>query len=173
MLPGDVLLRHFRKWMYHGGIGSCTLLSLMYSCYDSLYTDNYLFIPFCKAVCTYLILAYMYHRKLKHKLIQFAEDSIKQNAAKVAVQVQRHAAGGLPRTVAVVSLNVAVWAWSVLRQRPTAASWRKTTKSTTILLTTPKGDNTYPPPHALLNLLTRLHYTSLFVPLWIIIIFII
>ena len=68
------------------------------------------------------ILAYMYHRKIKHKLVQFAEDSIRQNAVQVAVQVQRHAAGGLPRTVALVSLNVAVWAWSVLRQRPTAAS---------------------------------------------------
>ena len=30
-LTGDTLLRHFRKGMYHGGIGSCTLLSLMYS----------------------------------------------------------------------------------------------------------------------------------------------
>ena len=33
MLTGNVLLRHFRKGMYHGGIGSCTLLSLMYSWY--------------------------------------------------------------------------------------------------------------------------------------------
>ena len=35
MLMGDALLcHHFRKGMYHGGIGSCTLLSLMYSCYS-------------------------------------------------------------------------------------------------------------------------------------------
>ena len=31
MLKGDALLRHFRKKMYHSRIGSCTLLSLMYS----------------------------------------------------------------------------------------------------------------------------------------------
>ena len=31
MLMGDALLRHFRKGMYYGRIGSCTLLSLMYS----------------------------------------------------------------------------------------------------------------------------------------------
>ena len=35
MLMHDVL-RHFRKGMYHGGIGSCTLLSLMYSCDNTL-----------------------------------------------------------------------------------------------------------------------------------------
>ena len=110
-------------------------------------TIIYLFL-FVRQCARTHILAYMYNRKIKHKLVQFGEDSSKQNAAQVAVQVQRHAAGGLPRTVADVSLNVVVWAWSVLRQRPTAASWRKTTKSTTILLTTPKGDNTYPPPHA-------------------------
>ena len=33
MLTCDVLLRHFRKQKFHGGIGGCTLLSLMYSCY--------------------------------------------------------------------------------------------------------------------------------------------
>ena len=33
MLTSDVLLRHFRKGMHQGGIGSCTLLSLMYSWY--------------------------------------------------------------------------------------------------------------------------------------------
>ena len=32
MLTGDALLHHFRKGMYHSRIGSCTLLSLMYSC---------------------------------------------------------------------------------------------------------------------------------------------
>ena len=31
MMTGDALLRHSTKGMYHGGIGSCTLLSLMYS----------------------------------------------------------------------------------------------------------------------------------------------
>ena len=31
MLTGDALLRHFRKGMYHDGIGGSTLLSLMYS----------------------------------------------------------------------------------------------------------------------------------------------
>ena len=31
MLTGNMLLRHFGKGLYHGGIGSCTLLSLMYS----------------------------------------------------------------------------------------------------------------------------------------------
>ena len=38
MLTGDALLHHFRKGMYHGGIGSCTLLSLMYSCAHALVT---------------------------------------------------------------------------------------------------------------------------------------
>ena len=33
MLIGDALLRHVRKEMYHGRIGSSTLLSLMYSWY--------------------------------------------------------------------------------------------------------------------------------------------
>ena len=33
MLTGDALLRHYRKGMYHVGIGSYTLLSLMYSWY--------------------------------------------------------------------------------------------------------------------------------------------
>ena len=31
LLTGDVLLRHFRKGIYHVAIGSCALLSLMYS----------------------------------------------------------------------------------------------------------------------------------------------
>ena len=31
MLTGDVSLRHFRKGMYHCRIGSCALLSLLYS----------------------------------------------------------------------------------------------------------------------------------------------
>ena len=31
MLTSDTLLHHFRTGMYHSGIGSCTLLSLMYS----------------------------------------------------------------------------------------------------------------------------------------------
>ena len=36
MLTCDVLLHHFRKRMFLGGIGSCTLLSLVYSCLYSL-----------------------------------------------------------------------------------------------------------------------------------------
>ena len=36
LLTGDALLRHFRKGMYHGGIGSCALLSLMYSWCDTM-----------------------------------------------------------------------------------------------------------------------------------------
>ena len=31
MLTRDTLLCHFRKRLYHGGIGGCALLSLMYS----------------------------------------------------------------------------------------------------------------------------------------------
>ena len=31
MLMNDTLLRHFRTGMYHGGIGSCTLVFLVYS----------------------------------------------------------------------------------------------------------------------------------------------
>ena len=33
MLMRDALLCHFGKRMYHGGIGGCALLSLMYSSY--------------------------------------------------------------------------------------------------------------------------------------------
>ena len=51
MLAGDVLLCHFRKGMYHGRIGSCTLLSLMYSC--------------CRAVT---LLAYHFCTLLLHRL---------------------------------------------------------------------------------------------------------
>ena len=34
MLKGGMLLRHFRKGMYHSRIGSCAFLFLMYSCPD-------------------------------------------------------------------------------------------------------------------------------------------
>ena len=36
MLMRGALLCHFRKGMYHSEIGSCTLLSLMYSCDNTL-----------------------------------------------------------------------------------------------------------------------------------------
>ena len=53
MLTSDTLLRHLRQVMYHGEIGGCALLSLIYSWYRTfnVWCSTCLYLPFFALHC--------------------------------------------------------------------------------------------------------------------------